>query len=166
MPPVSIGEILGLRWLFINGIVGEVWPFRRQETSFQFPYKRYRSGLAPILPIKVWAGGRWRKVLAYVDSGAAYSVLAVSAAKRLGLLKIKARRVTVTSSGGRTLKISLHRLWVKIGSQPRLSVTFGVPRGFDVDSNLLGRRDFFKKYRVIFDDANGILTLTSHRRSA
>ncbi len=143
--------------------MGKVWPFRRQETSLQFPYKRYRSGLAPILPIKVWAGGRWRKVEAYVDSGAAYSVLTVAEAKRLGLLKIKARRVAVTSSGGRTLKISLHRLWVKIADEPRLSVTFGVPRGFDVDSNLLGRRDFFKKYQVTFDDLHGTVSLTSHR---
>ncbi len=123
----------------------------------RFPYKRYRGGMAPIIPIKVLAGHRWRRVLAYVDSGAAYSILTVAEAKRLSLLKIKARRVAVTSSGGQTLGISLHRLWIKLGKD-RLSVTFGVPRGFDVDFNLLGRRDFFKQYQVCFDDERGLLT--------
>ena len=113
--------------------------------------------MAPIIPIKVLAGHRWRRVLAYVDSGAAYSILTVAEAKRLSLLKIKARRVAVTSSGGQTLGISLHRLWIKFGKD-RLSVTFGVPRGFDVDFNLLGRRDFFKQYQVCFDDERGLLT--------
>ena len=71
----------------------------------------------------VLSGHRWKRVWAYVDSGAAYSILTVSEAKRLGLLKIKARRLAVTTSGGRTVSISLHRLWVRVGDQ-RLSITF------------------------------------------
>ncbi len=143
-----------------------MWPFGRKSSSIQFPYKRYRNGLAPIIPIKVWAGGRWRKVEVYVDSGAAYSVLTVTEAKRLGLMKITARRVAVTTSSGQTQGISLHRLWVKVGDDRRLSVTFGVPRGFDINSNLLGRRDFFEKYQVCFDDANALITLTPHRKTS
>ena len=127
--------------------------------GIRFPYKKYRDGMAPIISIKVLAGHRWRRVFAYVDSGAAYSIVKVSEAKRLGLLKVKGRRIAVTSSGGQTLAISLHRLWVKIGKD-RLSITFGVPRGFDVDFNLLGRRDLFKRYQICFDDEHGLLTLT------
>ena len=114
--------------------------------------------MAPLISLRVLAGHRWRRVTVYVDSGAAYSLLTVAEAKRLGLLKIKARGVVVTSSGGATLHISLHRLWVKCGKD-RFSVTFGVPRGFDVDVNLLGRRDFFRRYQVCFDDSDEILTL-------
>ncbi len=108
--------------------------------------------------MRVLAGHRWKRVVAYVDSGAAYSLLKVADAKRLGLLKIKARRIGVTSSGGTSLRITLHRLWVKIGKD-KLSITFGVPHGFDVDVNLLGRRDLFRKYQICFDDEREILTL-------
>lgn len=114
--------------------------------------------MAPIIPLRALAGHRWRRLHAYVDSGAAYSILTVSDARRMGLLKIKARRLAVTTSGGRTVSISLHRLWVKIG-QERLSVTFGVPRGFDVECNLLGRRDFFLRYQICFDETHATLTL-------
>ncbi len=133
--------------------------WRRLFPSTRFPYRRYRDGLAPVIPIQVLAGRRWRRIFAYVDSGAAYSILTVSDARRLGLMKIKARRLAVTTSGGRTQKISLHRLWVKIGTD-RLSVTFGVPRDFDIGFNLLGRRDIFRKYVVSFDDTNCIVAFT------
>jgi len=132
-------------------------------STIRFPYKRYRDQVAPVIPIKVLANGHWRRVVAYVDSGAAYSVLTVREAKRLGLLKIKARRVAVTTSGGRSNKISLHRLWVRLGKK-RLSITFGVPRDFDVDFNLLGRRDLFGRFEVCFNDAQGVLTLIEHRK--
>ena len=136
-----------------------MWPLWKNLPTLRFPYRRYRQAPAPIIPITVLSGHRWKRVWAYVDSGAAYSILTVSEAKRLGLLKIKARRLAVTTSGGRTVSISLHRLWVRVGDQ-RLSITFGVPRDFDVDSNLIGRRDFFSRFEVSFNDGKGILTLT------
>ena len=122
-----------------------------------FAYSRYRGHAAPIIPIKILAGHRWRKIWAYVDSGAAYSVLTVADAKRLGLFRVKGRRIAIATSGGVPRKISLHRLWVRIGTDHRLSITFGVPRGFDVDFNLLGRHDLFRRYRISFDDSNAIL---------
>ena len=129
----------------------------------RFPYRHYREAGAPVIPIKVLAGHRWRRIWGYLDSGAAYSILTVAEARKLGLLRIKARRMAVTTSGGQTHQISLHRLWVKLGND-RFSVTFGVPRGFDVDSNLLGRRDLFRRYVVSFDDAHGALTLDPHQK--
>lgn len=97
-----------------------------------------------------------------MDSGAAYSILTVAEARRLGLMKIRARRIAVTTSGGQTQKISLHRLWVKLKDGDRFSITFGVPRGFDVDFNLLGRRDLFRRYVVSFDDTHGKLSFAPH----
>lgn len=144
--------------LWYGGI--DTWP---TLPALRFPYKPYREGAAPIVSLKVLARGRWRRIHGYVDSGAAYSILTVKEARRLGLLKIKARHLAVTTSGGRTQKISLHRLWARIGRQ-KISITFGVPRGFDLDFNLLGRRDLFRRYVVCFDDAHGLLTFFPHRR--
>lgn len=141
-----------------------MWPWRQKFPTLLFSYKRYRNGMAPIIPIMVLAKKRWRKTWAYVDSGAAYSMPTVSEAKRLGLMRIKARRVAVTTSGGRTQAISLHRLWVKLG-RTRLSITFGVPRGFDIDFNLFGRKDLFQKYQITFDDAHAVRTFIPHRKT-
>ena len=137
-------------------------------TTIRIPYKRYMGGSAPIITVKILGGRgdhRWRRIHAYVDSGAAYSVLTVADAKKLGLLKIKARRMGVTTSGGRSQSISLHRLWVKVGDDRRLSITFGVPRDFDVAFNLLGRKDFFRRYQVCFDDPKELITLTRYSKS-
>jgi len=136
--------------------------------TIRIPYRRYMGGAAPIITVKVLGGHgghRWRRIHAYVDSGAAYSVLTVADAKKLGLLKIKARRMAVTTSGGRTQSISLHRLWVKVANDRRLSITFGVPRDFDVAFNLLGRRDFFRQYQVCFDDPRGVILLNRYTKS-
>ena len=54
------------------------------------------------------------------------------------------------------------KLWAKVGDSRRLSVTFGVPRGFDIDFNLLGRRDLFRRYVVSFDDTHEQLTFAPH----
>lgn len=131
--------------------------------TFRFPYKRYREGTAPIIALNVLARGRWRRIFGYVDSGAAYSILTVAEAKRLGLVNIKGRSLAVTTSGGRTHQISLHRLWAKIGKK-RFSITFGVPRGFDVEFNLLGRRDLFRRFAICFDDRHSILRFITHRQ--
>ena len=128
----------------------------------RFPYRHYREAAAPVIPIKVLAGHRWRRIWGYLDSGAAYSILTVAEARKLGLLRIKARRMAVTTSGGQTHQISLHRLWVKLGDH-RLSITFGVPRGFDIDFNLLGRRDLFRRYQICFDDARSVVTFVPNR---
>lgn len=118
--------------------------------------------MAPIVPIKVFAGRRWHSVWAYVDSGAVVSILTVAEARRLGLIKIRARKVAITTSGGRTNQISLHRLWVKLG-QERFSITFGVPRGFDIGFNLLGRRDLFQRYQITFKESKGIVSFVSNQ---
>lgn len=132
--------------------------------TIRFRYRPYRDSLAPVVPLRVYAGKRWRRIWAYVDSGAAYSILTQTQARRLGLLRIKARRLAVTTSGGRTHEISLHRLWTRLGRK-RLSVTFGVPRGFDLDFNLLGRRDLFERFAVCFDEAQGVVTFIPHPKA-
>lgn len=132
-------------------------------SALSVPYRKYRGNAAPVLEVKVRTGRHWRRLAGYVDSGAAFSIVTVAEAKRLGLWKIRARHVAVTTSGDRTFRISLHRLWTQIGKD-KLSITYGVPRDFDVDLNLFGRRDLFQRYRVCFDDARGILSLVPHSR--
>ncbi|OGX40049.1 MAG: hypothetical protein A3C53_07115 [Omnitrophica WOR_2 bacterium RIFCSPHIGHO2_02_FULL_68_15] len=131
----------------------------------KFSYTRYRGGQAPIIPIEVRGRRRWHKVWAYVDSGASHSILRPEEAQRLGVTDLLPQRVAMRSSGGRTLALKLYRLAVRLGSWRGL-VTFGVPQGFDLDFNLLGRQDVFEHFIISFREREGQLTFTPRRRGS
>lgn len=126
------------------------------------PYARTRGGAAPIIPIQVRGRRRWQTIQVYVDSGAYCSILRPEEARRLGVDELLAQRVTIQTSGGRTTELDLYRLAAKIGAWRGL-VTFGVPRGFDLEYNLLGRIDVFDQFRITFDDGAGVLSLATRR---
>ena len=130
----------------------------------RFDYTRFRGGTAPIIPIQVRGRRRWHKVWAYVDSGAYCSILRPDEAQRLGVGELLPQRVRIRTSGGRTLGLKLYRLAARIGTW-RGVVTFGVPQGFDIDFNLLGRKDVFEQFAVCFNDAAAVVTLRPRPRS-
>ena len=98
----------------------------------------------------------------YVDSGAYCSVLRPEEAQRLEVDDLLPQRVDIRTSGGRTVALKVYRLATRIGKW-RGVVTFGVPQGFDIDFNLLGRKDVFEHFVVSFNDAGRSLTLTPRR---
>lgn len=128
----------------------------------QFPYARTRGGKAPIIPIQVKGCRRWHPLKVYVDSGAYCSILHPNDARRLGVDELPDQRVTIQTSGGRATDLKLYRLPAKIGTWRGL-VTFGVPQGFDLAYNLLGRIDVFDQFRITFDDGAGVLSLAPRR---
>lgn len=42
--------------------------------SVEFSYALHRRRDVPLIPVSLRAGGRWREVWAYVDSGSFYSI--------------------------------------------------------------------------------------------
>ena len=131
----------------------------------RFSYTRLRESTAPIIPIEVRGRRRWHKVWMYVDSGAYCSILRPEEAQRLEVDDLLPQRVDIRTSGGRTVALKVYRLATRIGTW-RGVVTFGVPQGFDIDFNLLGRKDVFEHFVVSFNDAGRVLTLTPRRRTA
>lgn len=129
----------------------------------RFAYTRFRGGTAPIIPIQVRGRRQWHKVWTYVDSGAYCSILRPEEAQRVGAEELVGQRVAITTSGGRAMTLMLYRLAARIGTW-RGVVTFGVPQGFDLDFNLLGRKDVFEHFAVTFNDAKATLTLKPVRR--
>lgn len=129
----------------------------------RFDYTRYRGGAAPIIPIQVRGRRRWHKLWVYVDSGAYVSILRPEEAQRLGVEELLPQRVAITTSGGRTHELKLYRLAARIGTW-RGVVTFGVPQRFDIDFNLLGRKDVFEEFSICFHDADGVIHFHPRRR--
>lgn len=128
----------------------------------RFTYTRFRGGSAPIIPIQVRGRHRWHKVWVYVDSGASFSVLRPEDAQRLGVKELLGQRVKIRTSGGRTLGLKLYRMAARVGDWRGL-VTFGVPQGFDLDFNLLGRKEIFEHFAVCFHEAQGWVSLRPQR---
>lgn len=131
----------------------------------RFPYTRLRDGAAPIIPILVRGRRRWHKVWAYVDSGAYCSILRPEEAQRLGVADLLPQTVMISTSGGRSMRLKLYRLAARIGAWRGL-VTFGVPQGFDIAFNLLGRKDIFEQFTISFNDTACTVQFRPHRRPA
>ncbi len=130
----------------------------------RFAYARFRHGAtAPIIPIRVRGRRRWHTIDVYVDSGAFCSILRPEEARRLGAEELVAQPVKIATSGGRTMALKLYRLAAKIGTW-RGVVTFGVPQGFDIEFNLLGRKDVFEQFIISFDEAAATVTFRPRRR--
>lgn len=132
-------------------------------SAARFPYARLRGGSAPIIPIQIRGRRRWHKVWVYVDSGAYCSILRPDEAQRLGVDELLAQQVKITTSGGRTVTLKLYRLAARIGTWRGL-VTFGVPQGFDLDFNLLGRKDVFEAFTICFNDRDRVVRFVPRRR--
>ncbi len=128
----------------------------------RFGYAWVGDRQAPIIPIQVRGRRRWHTILTYVDSGASCSILRPEEAKRLGVADLLPRRVSIATSGGRTMEIKLYRMAARIGTWQRV-VTFGVPQGFDLQFNLLGRKDVFEHFTITFHDRAGAITFVPDR---
>ncbi|MBI4313587.1 MAG: aspartyl protease family protein [Candidatus Omnitrophica bacterium] len=134
-----------------------------KSSATRFDYVRFKKGSAPIVPIEVRGKRHWHKVWCYVDSGAYYSVLRPEVAKHLKVDELQPRKVLIATSGGHSKSIKLYRLAARIGSWQGV-VTFGVPHGFDIDFNLLGRRNVFNEFAITFDDSKAVVTFKPKRR--
>ena len=123
-----------------------------------YQYSNFGGGLArPWVEAILWNGSRFVRLTALVDSGADSSVLDVSVALRLGLMRAQAQTRTGIATGGTTVT---HLYW----PNAPLHLQFGQDKflfdGSFVETptgtnplNVLGRRDFFQRYVVQFWDA-------------
>ena len=118
------------------------------------PYKPWRGSVLPLVPVVVEGLG----VLdALVDSGAAFSVFQATVADALGSEIEHGERRMFRGAGGRILAYR-HVLNVRILDQA-FPLTVFFSRDYLPSVNLLGRDNFFHKFRVAFDETAQQVTL-------
>ena len=123
---------------------------------FEYVAERTRGGEVvhrPIVHLHVRsAGGEWHTFYPYVDSGADISLFTRS---DCGLLGIKLREGAyrpVLGIGRVEIPAYVHEIPVKIGDEEfDARVAFA---DFNEVPRVLGRSGIFKRFRVIFDEAN------------
>lgn len=120
----------------------------------------YQSG-EPQIIIRFFSSkyNTWIPLVAYVDSGATYSIFHGDVADLLGIDLEKGKKVEVTVGNGAKIPVFLHKIMVRF-----LNEQFGAIIGFSsllgVEVNLLGQKDFFGRFKICFESKNKYLEIT------
>ena len=123
-----------------------------------FPYKTDAQGNTfPVIPLSLKFGNKKKEFFALVDSGATISIVRAEIADSLGIEVNSGKEIYLGGVGGR-IKGYVHKLETEIAGK-----TFVCPIVFSyeylVSFNLLGRAEFFKRFRITFEEKNKHLIL-------
>lgn len=125
----------------------------------RFPYYQLGSDdFAPIITLKLLGQHGWVALEAYIDSGASFSIFHKDRAEILGIDHRKGKRVHLTVGDGGLLEIYLHKLQVDLANSRFLAV-IGFSDQLGVGFNLLGRRTFFDRFQICFNDQKRFVAL-------
>lgn len=126
-----------------------------------FPYVRIQSGLfGPIVTLDIYArDGTCVSMEAYVDSGATYSIFRADRAEILGLKLHQGRKTLIIVGDGNEIPVYLFRLPVRFAGHSFIAI-IGFSKKLGVGFNLLGRRGFFDKFRICFNDRAKLIQTT------
>lgn len=94
--------------------------------------------------------------MAYVDSGATYSIFHEDVAELLGVNLRGGLKVRVTVGSGEKIPVFLHRLKVQFSGEEFVARIGFSPR-LGVEVNLIGQRSFFDKFKICFDSKSNCL---------
>ncbi|OIN97314.1 hypothetical protein AUJ66_03735 [Candidatus Desantisbacteria bacterium CG1_02_38_46] len=122
-----------------------------------FPYiSLHGKHPLPIIPLELKGPLGWKETMAYVDSGASFSIFSINEAHRLGIDYITGKEFMITVGDGSSIPVYLHRLSAKI-SRVSFKATIGFSPRLGVGFNLLGRKDVFERFDVTFSDSRRIV---------
>ena len=123
----------------------------------EFPYQKEKSKLfgkilRPIIEFEINTNIGWVSAMGYLDSGADITLLPLSFAKALGI-KIEEEEVKeIKGIGDSAVSVIIKEVELKIG-KVKLKANVGIALIEEVPY-LLGRKDIFNKFRVIFEEYN------------
>lgn len=126
-----------------------------------FPYFRLGpNDFAPIITLKILGKEGWIDMEAYIDSGASFSIFSADRAEILGIDCEKGDRIDLTVGDGGLLGVYIHKLKVELANSHFIA-DIGFSKQLGVGFNLLGRRTFFDRFKICFDDKNRFIEMHS-----
>ena len=130
-------------------------------TRHEFSYVPFRGSSFPMIPLEMRRpNGRWITTEALVDSGATLSLFDGQIGRDLGLSINHGERIRPTGIGG-TINAFLHRIDFKMGDE-EFEGQAAFTSGHRLPLNLLGRKAFFERFLVTFDERNRRTVLDSY----
>ena len=122
-----------------------------------FRYKSIRGKLAPLITIGMKLKGIWYPIEVYVDSGAAYTLLHAQMAEGVDFDYRTGERVYLQVGDGGFIPVYLHDLELQVRTEQFLAKV-GFSEKLGIGFNLLGRAGIFERFRICFQEKQGILT--------
>jgi len=122
-----------------------------------FRYKSIRGKLVPIITIGMKLKGTWYPIEVYVDSGAAYTLLHAQIAQGMDFDYRAGEQVYVQVGDGSFIPVYLHDLELQVRTEQFLAKV-GFSEKLGIGFNLLGRAGIFERFRICFQERQGILT--------
>ena len=118
----------------------------------KFPYSYRKQQLFPIIPVTVSIESYDISTDALLDSGANISVFRQEIAECLGLQIESGEEILLHGLGGRVMGY-IHEVTMKV-EQISFPCKVVFSSELTVGINLIGRQDFFEKFKVTFNENN------------
>ena len=130
----------------------------KKNTSLAvFSYYFNGSEYFPVVPLVFLIGEKRIRSQALVDSGATISIFGEEVAEALGFEIEKGSRTILGGVGGRIIGY-IHKIRIRVaGKEFICPIVFS--KEYLVSFNLLGREEFFKRFRIIFEEKKNHLKL-------
>jgi predicted aspartyl protease len=116
----------------------------------QIPYMVWRGKASPLVTTKLSVNDNSVTTLAYVDTGATYSVYNSDFCDRLGLNLQKGERVDIIVGDGGIIPVYLHEVKIKI-EDLEFQAKIGFSDRLGTGINILGRETVLDEFTVCFD---------------
>ncbi len=127
--------------------------------SARIPYRFVFDRLSPYIPVKLIFNETEIAELAYVDSGAWYSIFRTAAARELGIVLEAGKAIWTKGLNGQRISVYLHRIDLDIvGFRITANICFSDQLG--IGFNLLGRDSVFDVLQFCFNDRDGELSVS------
>jgi hypothetical protein len=118
----------------------------------KFPYTQKLGKFLPIVPLRLKSvHGDWIIFDAFVDSGASYSIFKEEIGEIIGLETEAGKKAYITVGDGSLIVVYLQEVEVKTGDE-EFRATIGFSKQLGIGFNILGRKDFFERFKVCFDE--------------
>lgn len=130
---------------------------KKNTSLVVFPYYFSGSDYFPVIPLVFLSSQKRVRSQALVDSGATISIFGEEVAEALGIEIEKGEKTILSGIGGRIIGY-VHRVRIRVAGKEFLCpIVFS--REYLVSFNLLGREEFFKRFRIIFEEQKNSLRL-------
>ena len=117
-----------------------------------FPYQPdVKGNLFPLVSISLSYKDNRNDYFALIDSGATVSIFKIDVAEYLGVEIEKGEEIVMSGVGG-WIKGYVHKLTLEVAGQ-KLTCPVVFSREYLVSFNILGRKSFFEKFKITFDES-------------
>ncbi len=119
----------------------------------KLPYIMWRGRYYPVVEVTLIKGDRFIRTLAYIDTGATYSVFHADFAEVLGINIYSGERKDITVGDGGMIPLYIFKLPLAI-DMLKINALIGFSDRLGTGINIIGRESVLDNYTVCFDGKN------------